>query len=203
MASGNWKTKSDLVLNKSSSSNKDVFKDEPGTVKKVQITIAVDLIIKPKVYRPSPVPCTLKDKVESELNCLVDLDIYKPIPASPWAAPIISVIKATAQGRSIQICGDHKQFVSKVPFCNKYPIPKTEDILATFSGGQKFTKLDLLQAFQQLILSPDSRDLLIFDLHKGLFRPIRLQFALHFAFRMFLRELDNRDAHSLFQGSFR
>ena len=48
-----------------------------------------------------------------------------------------------------------------------------------------FTKLDLSQAYQQL-LSPKSRELLTISTHKGLFQPTRLQIGI------FQRELEYR-----------
>ena len=50
------------------------------------------------------------------------------------------------------------------------------------NGGEEFTKPDLLQAFKQLVLSQDSRDVLPIKTHKGLFRPAMLQqFEVHSA----------------------
>ena len=40
---------------------------------------------------------------------------------------------------------------------DQYPVPKTEDLLATVSGGQKFTKLNLTGAYHQLLLEEESR----------------------------------------------
>ena len=45
---------------------------------------------------------------------------------------------------------------NKESVCNNYPLPKTEDIFACLAGGQKFTKLYLAHAYQQLLLEPDS-----------------------------------------------
>ena len=38
--------------------------------------------------------------------------------------------------------------VNTVADCDKYPVPKTEDIFATLHSGEKFTKLDLSQTHQ-------------------------------------------------------
>ena len=48
------------------------------------------------------------------------------------------------------------------------------------------------QAYQQLLLSPRSRELLTINTHKGLFQPTRLQFGVHSASGIFQRELENR-----------
>ena len=39
---------------------------------------------------------------------------------------------------------------------NQYPLPKPCDFFATLSGGKKFSKLDLSQAYQQMILDEES-----------------------------------------------
>ena len=58
-------------------------------------------------------------------------------------------------------------------------------------GGGGVTKLDLSQAYQQLVLNPESRNLLTVNTHKRLFRPTRLQFC----YGVFQREFENRVAH--------
>ena len=54
---------------------------------------------------------------------------------------------------SIRICGDYKQTINRASDCDKYPIPRTEDLFASLGGGESFTKLDLSNAYQQLVLS--------------------------------------------------
>ena len=60
------------------------------------------------------------------------------------------------------------------------------------NGGEKFTKLDLKQAYQQLVLNENSRQVLAINTHKGLLRPTRKQFGLHSASGIFQRELETR-----------
>lgn len=63
---------------------------------------------------------------------------------SPYIVPILK------PDNSIRICGDYKTTVNQVPRVDNYPIPKVEDLLATLGGAEKFTKLDMSQAYQQL-----------------------------------------------------
>ena len=57
----------------------------------------------------------------------------------------------------IRICGDYKTTVNQVSKLDNYPIPKVEDLLATLGGGEKFIKLDMSQAYQQLQLDDESK----------------------------------------------
>ena len=73
---------------------------------------------------------------------------------------------------------------------DNYPIPNTTEQLATSAGGDKFSKIDLRQAYQQLELDESSRELLTVNTHKGLYQPERLQFGVHSATGMFQREIE-------------
>ena len=92
----------------------------------------------------------------------------------------------------IRICGDYKQTVNSVAPCDSYPISRTEDIFATLRGGQKFNKLDLSHAYQQLELDEETQGLLTVNTHCGLYRPTRKQFGVHSATGIFQREMDKR-----------
>ena len=90
----------------------------------------------------------------------------------------------------IRICWDYKQMVNAVAPCVSYPIPRTEDIYATLRGGQKFSKLHLSHAYQQLELDEETKELLTVNIHRGLYRPTRLQFGVHSATGIFQREMN-------------
>ena len=48
---------------------------------------------------------------------------------------------------------------------DNYLIPKTEDLLTTLGGSQKFTKLDMPQAYQQLLLEDESKQYTMHNKH--------------------------------------
>ena len=103
-------------------------------------------------------PYALKDKIEKELERLVSEGIYEAFSLSKWAASIIPVIKNDG---SIRICGDYKQTMNRVSECDRYPVPKTEDLFATLNNREKFSKLDLSHTYQQLLLAPESNHYLL------------------------------------------
>lgn len=60
----------------------------------------------------------------------------------------------------------------------QYPLPSVENIFASLAGGQTFTKIDLTQAYLQMEVEEDLRELLTVNTHKGLFRYSRLPFGV-------------------------
>ena len=114
--------------------------------------------------------------------------IISPVEFTEWAAPIVLVVK---QDGSVRICGDYKSTVNQVSKLDNYPIPKTEDLLATLGGGNKFTKLDMSQAYQQLLLDENSRKYTTINMHKGLYQYNRLPFGVSSAPGIFQRTMEN------------
>ena len=95
------------------------------------------------------------------------------------------------QDGSVRICGDYKGTVNQVLKLDNYPIPKTEDLLATLGGGNKFTKLDMSQAYQQLELEESSKKFTTINTHKGLYQYNRLPFGVSSAPGIFQRTMEN------------
>ena len=135
-----------------------------------------------------PVPYDLKAKVEKELDRLQSEGIISPIEFTEWMATIVPVVK---QDGSVRICGDYKCTVNQVSKLDNYPIPMTEDLLGTLGGGNKFTKLDMSQAYQQLLLDEESKKFTTINTHKGLYQYNRLPFGVSSEPRIFQRTLEN------------
>ena len=182
----------DYKLNNLLKKYKDVFNSELGTMKGVEVNIEMMSDAKPRFLKARPVPYAIKENIERELERLVKEGIFEPVNHSKWATPIVPIVKKDG---GIRICGDYKQTVNRASNCDKYPVPKTEDLLATLNGGEKFSKLDLSQAYQQLTLEPKSREYLTINTHKGLFQPTRLQYGVHSAAGIFQREMEKRLSH--------
>ncbi|XP_052813877.1 uncharacterized protein K02A2.6-like [Mya arenaria] len=100
--------------------------------------------------------------------------VYK-VKHSEWATPLVVVPKPD---KGVRICGDYKVTVNREISEEQYPIPNTEDLFATLAGGQKFTKLDLSQAYSQLEVDKDSEQLLTVNTSKGLYRYCRLVYEI-------------------------
>ena len=170
----------------------NVFSEGIGTMADIEVHIELKDDAMPKYYKARAVPYALKQKIDSELDRLVKEGIYEPVAYSAWAAPIVPVVKDDG---TVRICGDYKVTINPAAKCDNYPVPKTEDLLATLNGGQKFSKLDLSQAYQQLLLDQESQECLTVNTHRGLYKPTRLQYGVHSAAGIFQREMEKRLSH--------
>ena len=134
-----------------------------------------------------PVAYALRKRVEQELERLVAIGVIEPISHSEWAAPIVPVIKNNGD---VTMCGDFKVTVNLCLDIEQYPLPKIDDLYAKLQGGERFTILDLSEAFLQMELDEGSRKYLVVNTHRGLFRYKRLPFGVSSAPALFQRAMD-------------
>ena len=139
----------------------EVFSGKLGCLKNFKVNIPVPEGTKPIYIKPRSVPYAMRKRVDEELDKLEQQGVWKKVEYSKWAAPIVPVLKdKNNPGGPIRICGDYKMTVNKVAPLDNYPVPTTSEQLATLAGGEKFSKIDLSQAYQQLELDESTRELL-------------------------------------------
>ena len=73
---------------------------------------------------------------------------------------------------------------------DQYPLPNPQDLFAELAGGKYFSKLDLSQAYQQMLLDEQSQTYLTINTMCGLFRYTRLAFGVANAPVMFQSAMD-------------
>ena len=91
---------------------------------------------------------------------------------------------------NVRICGDYKVTINQYFEVDKHPSPKTEDLFVELSGGEKFSKLDLKNAYNQIMLDDNSREFVTINTHKGLFRPTRLPYGVAPASAIFQSKME-------------
>lgn len=73
---------------------------------------------------------------------------------------------------------------------NRYAFPTANGLLRTLNGGQKFTKLNLRQAYEQLVLNKKSLEYVTTHTHKGLYRYKRLPYGIASAQAIFQKQME-------------
>ena len=177
------KERLDTILDKYS----DVFEDKLGTFKSAKAKLTLKEDAQAHFHKAQAVPYALRPKVEEELRRLQNEGILTKVEWSEWGTPIVPVPKKDG---SVRICGDYKVTVNPELQAEQYPLPRIEDIFARLAGGQRFSKIDLRQAYHQLEMEEDSKKYLTINTHMGLFQYNRLVFGITSAPAIWQRTID-------------
>lgn len=156
-------------------------------IKDIQVQIHMDPKAKP-VFQPiRRIPIPLEEPVNLKLEQLLMKDIIevKQGPAS-WVSPLVVVGKTNGEPR---ICLDLRR-VNEAVLRERHPMPVVDEYLARLGTGKYWSKLDIKDAFLQVELAPESRDVTVFITNKGLFRFKRLPFGLVTAPELFQKVMD-------------
>ena len=165
---------------------KDIFNDGLGCCKlKAHLHIKPDAT--PKFCKARSLPFAYRELVERDLDRLVAEGVLEPVNISKWAAPIVVVPKP---GGRIRICADFSTGLNQALDINQYPLPRPAELFVAINGGKQFSKIDFSEAYLQVALDDISKELLVINTHKGLFRFNRLPFGVASAPSIFQKLMD-------------
>ena len=165
----------------------EIFKEELGTIRSFTAHLRINEQANPKFCKARPVPYSSREPVGQELDRLESEGILERVDHGEWATPVVAVPKSDGKYR---ICGDFSVTINPVMAIDQYPLPKPQDLYATLAGGQRFTTLDLYQAYLQLKLDEESQKLVVVNTHKGLYKFKRLPFGVASAPAIFQKVMD-------------
>lgn len=154
---------------------KEVFREGLGTYRGRPVTIHLKQGATPRFAKARPVPYAIKDRVEKEIDRLVDEGVLRPTSYSEWATPVVPVIKKTGE---VRLCGDYRSTVNQATESDTYPMPTANEIFACIAGGRVFTTLDLDRAYTQVTVTEATSKLLTLNTSKGLYTVHRLAFGV-------------------------
>lgn len=110
--------------------------------------------------------------------------VIEPSSAA-WLSPIVLVNKPDGSKR---MCLDFRQVNERLA-ADLYPLPRLEDLVNVAAGHQYYATLDLKDAYFQIVLDEESRDLTTFSDGISLYRFRRLPFGLSCAPAIFSRKM--------------
>ena len=90
----------------------------------------------------------------------------------------------------MRVCGDYKSTLNPNLEAKEYPLPTTEECFQPLAGGQKFTRLDIRQAYNNLILPERDRLLTTINTHLGLFAWNKLPYGVKVGTAIFQERID-------------
>ncbi len=133
------------------------------------------------VYR---YPEQAKQLISDMLQDMQDGDIIER-SAAAWLSPIVLVNKPDGTKR---MCLDYRH-VNKHLTTDVYPLPRLEELDEQASGHQYYVTLDMREAYFQILLDEESRDLTTFSEGVSLYRFRRLPFGLNCSPAIFSRRM--------------
>ena len=134
-----------------------------------------------------PVPLPMIEKVNAELQRLQERGVIKPVSSSRYASPVVWVKKRDG---SLRMCADFKVHINRCIATDAYPIPAMETIFAGLSHAKFFAKIDLKEAYWQIPLDANSRELCTINTSKGLFQMTRLPKGMKNSSAIFQRVME-------------
>jgi hypothetical protein len=102
----------------------------------------------------------------------------------------MTIVVVPKLGGKVRICANLSTGVNQALDINQYPLPKPNDLFVALNGGNQFSKIDFSEAYLQVELDDDSKDLLVINTHKGLFHYNRLSFGVASAPSIFQKIMD-------------
>lgn len=144
---------------------------------------------KPTFIKNRVVPFKILEKVEKELESMVEAGILEKVESSRWATPIVPVLKKMVEFGSAAILVLYT--VNPALIVDEHPLPTINQLFASMSGGTIFSKIDLKQAYLQLSVAKEDREILTLSTHKGLFRCHRLMYGVASAPAIWQRTMEN------------
>jgi len=170
-----------------------LFADSLGRYKGDPININVQQGSEPKFARHRNIPFSIREKVENELLAMEKEGTVKKVDSAKYASPIVPVQKKNGR---IRICADYKNSINKCIVEDKYPLPNIEDVIARIGPAKIFSAIDLSQAYLQIPISEQTKEILTINTHIGLYQYNCLPYGISSAPSIFQRILEN-----MFKGS--
>ncbi|WVZ70701.1 hypothetical protein U9M48_019344 [Paspalum notatum var. saurae] len=160
----------------------DVFSDElPGLPLDRAVEFAINLV--PGTAPIAKAPYRISGKEYDELKKQFDELLEKGFirrNVSPWGALVLFVKKKDG---TLRLCVDYRE-LNAVTIKNKYPLPRTGDLLDQLKGAKYFSKIDLRSGYHQMKIREEDIPKTTFETRYG-----------HYEFTIVPFELTNAPAY--------
>ena len=122
--------------------------------------------------------------IEKEVKKLFDAKMIVSLWLSKWLANLVPVRKKSGE---IRLCVDFRN-LNQVSLKDKYPLPKTDNILQRVVGSQRMFMLDGFLGYNQVVVHPDDQEKIAFTTPWGTFMYAKMPFGLMNARATFQRK---------------
>ena len=135
-----------------------------------------------------PVPLALEDQVNAELDRQERMGVIKKcVECVVDDSPVVWIKKPSG---ALRMCVDFKVHINKKIKFDSYPIPNPETMFAKLKNARLIAKVDLTQAYNQIELDQNAKNLSVINTTKGLYKVQRLQMGMKNASVIFQRTME-------------
>eukprot|EP00731_Ephydatia_muelleri_P019387 Em0012g212a len=145
----------------------ELFKPELGCLKDFQLEIKFKAESKPTFCKPRPVPFAILDDLNQAYDAGIAKGVWKPTQFNAYGTPVVPIRKKVLPGQpngKIRVCGDYSVAINAQ--------------LETHPVDMVFSKIDLADAYNQVLLGPESQKRLALSTHRGVLLQLRLPFGI-------------------------
>lgn len=140
-------------------------------------------------------PEKAKQLIDDMIQEMLDKDIIE-LSSAVWLSPIVLVNKPDGRKR---MCLDYRKVNTKLRM-DIHPLPRLEELVEATAGQKFYATLDMKDAYYQIKLDEQSRDLTTFTDGVFLYKFKRLPFGLSCSPALFSREMGKMLAPLIKQG---
>ena len=178
----------DKIVAKLKTDYADVFKDGLGRCTKTKATLQLKPNAHPVFKKKRPVPYAYITTLDAEIDRLLEEGVLSAVDYSAWAAPIVVVKKTNG---TLRLCADFSTGLNDALMLHQHPLPTADDVFTKLNGGTTFTQIDFADAYLQIEVDDEAKEILTINTHRGLFRYNRLPFGIKSAPGIFQQVIDS------------
>lgn len=175
-----------------------IFEERIGCMKDVEIEIEVENGIKPKQIPSYPIPLHLQPFAKAKLDKMeANGVIEKATGKLTWIHPVHVVEKLDPITREVvdaRITSNCKQ-LNKHLILQKRSMPSVRELSHDLNGMQFFSKVDIKDAFNQILIRKEDRHFTTFSTPWGLYWYNRLNMGLSIASELFQSIMSDKLKH--------
>ena len=173
-------------VNKLLQEYEDIFSGH-GKLKNYKVKLYVNQDVQPVVQKLRRQPYHLREAIQKELDRLESEDIIEKVEGpQQWVSNLVVIPKKNG---NVRLCLDAR-VINTAIMRERYPIPTLDSIIDQMNGAKVFAKLDMKEAYTQLELDEESRDITCFNSEEGVYRQKRLVYGINNSFEIFQRSME-------------
>lgn len=159
----------------------DIFKPELGCLKDFELEVKFKDDAKPIFCKPRIVPFAIQEDLVHAYEAGIKRGVWKRANFNAYGTPVVPIRKAVLPGQTqakLRVCGDYSVTVNSQLEDHRQPVPLPGDLMQKLGRGYGFSKIDLADAYNQIMLAPESQKRLALSTHQGVLLQQLLPFGI-------------------------